>query len=153
MPILIKDTNPDSHEALACLSAYYRVLSDNIQGVTPDMLVLPLPDADKYRPPRGVFLIATSEDSPMGCVSLRPLEPGCAEIKRLWIDPAARGQGLGRRLMGAIESRARDLGYSRLKLDSNAVLRAAIMLYRSDGWVDAAPYTSFPANIWLAKHL
>ena len=149
----LRDADPDDPAAIACLTAYYQLLAEKIAGVTPDMLTLPLPDAAKYRPPHGAFLIAWSDDLPVGCASLRPLEPGVAEVKRLWIDPVARGQGLARRLMRALESRARDMGYTHLKLDSNAALTEAIALYRSDGWTEIAPYTGFPANVWLGKRL
>ncbi|MDZ4310238.1 MAG: helix-turn-helix domain-containing GNAT family N-acetyltransferase [Cypionkella sp.] len=149
----IRDADPDAPEALACLKAYYALLAEKIAGVTPDMLGLPLHDAQKYRPPRGAFLIAWSDDLPVGCVSIRSLDATTAEVKRLWVDPSARGQGLARRLMQSIESRARSLGYSHLKLDTNAALTEAIALYRRDGWQDIPAYTSFPANLWLGKSL
>ncbi len=148
----IRDADPDDAAALACIAAYYKLLL-TFPFLTADMLPLPLPDAQKYRPPHGVFLVAWSDDLPIGCVSLRPLEPGIAEVKRLWVDPVARGQGLARRLMRTIESRARDMGFNQLKLDSNTVLTAAVALYQADGWIETTPYTGFPANIWMAKRL
>jgi DNA-binding MarR family transcriptional regulator/GNAT superfamily N-acetyltransferase len=151
--VAIRDADPDDPAALACVGAYYRLLAEKVPGTRPDMFTLPLTDAPKYRPPEGAFLIAWSDDLPIACVSLRPLEPGVAEVKRLWVDPIARGQGLARRLMRQIEARARDLGHDRLKLDSNTVLTEAIALYRSDGWQEIAPYTGAPANIWMAKRL
>lgn len=149
----LRDADPDDPAAIACLTAYYQLLAEKIAGVTPDMLTLPLPDAAKYRPPQGAFLIAWSDDLPVGCVSLRPLEPGVAEVKRLWIDPIARGQGLGRRLMRALETRARDMGFIRLKLDTNAALPEALGLYQATGWTQTTPYTSFPATHWFQKAL
>ena len=149
----IRDADPDEPAALACIAAYYRLLEKTVAGTRPDMFTLPLPDAARYRPPQGAFLIAWSDDLPIGCASLRALDQGAAEVKRLWVDPVARGQGLGRRLMRAVESRARDIGFTHLKLDSNTALVEAIALYRSDGWKETAAYTGFPANIWLAKRL
>lgn len=149
----IRDADPDDPAALSCLSAYYQLLLERISDLRPEMLALPLPDAARYRSPDGAFLIAWSDDLPIGCVSLRPLEPGVGEVKRLWVHPLARGQGLGRRLMRAIEGRARDLGLTRLYLDTNTALTDAVALYRSDGWTDIAPYTSPPANLWMAKRL
>lgn len=149
----IRAADPDSPAALACLRAYYDLLCIRIEAVTPDLLTLPLSDSPKYRPPLGAFLIAWSDDLPIGCVSLRPLGPGVAEVKRLWVDPQARGQGLGRRLMRAIESEARALGYRELKLDSNTALGEAIALYRGDGWLDIPKYSGFPSNLWLGKRL
>ncbi len=149
----IRDADPDDPAALHCVWSYYQQLLATFDVLTPDMLPLPLPDAAKYRPPTGAFLIAWSDDLPIGCVSLRELEPGIAEVKRLWVDPIARGQGLGLRLMRAIEVRARDMGFTQARLDSNTHLTTAITLYRSDGWSEIAPYTTPPANIWLAKRL
>lgn len=149
----IRAADPDSPEALACLRAYYDLLCAKIEGVTPEMLTLPLSDSPKYRPPLGNFLIAWSDDLPIGCVSLRPLGQGVAEVKRLWVDPQARGQGLGRRLMRGIESEARALGYREMKLDSNTALSEAIALYRSDGWQDIPKYSGFPSNLWMGKRL
>lgn len=151
--VMIRDADPLDPAAHACIDAYYQLLLDHVPGLAPAMLPLPLPDADRYRAPDGAFLVAWSEDLPIGCVSLRRLGPKLAEVKRLWVHPHARGQGLGLRLMRAIEARARDLGYTHANLDSNTVLAAAIALYRSDGWTEIAPYTDLPANIWMTKRL
>lgn len=151
--VVLRDADPDNPAALACLASYYQLLLDRVPGISSDILPLPLTDAPRYRPPDGAFLIAWSEDLPIGCVSLRVLEPGLAEVKRLWVHPDARGQGLGRRLMRAIEARARDMGMDRLLLDTNSVLTDAVALYRREGWTDIPPYTSPPANLWMAKPL
>lgn len=149
----IAEADPDSPGALACLRAYYDLLSATIPGLPAEKLPLPLPDAAAYRPPQGLFLLATCAGLPVGCVSLRPLEPGVAEVKRLWVHPDARGQGLARRLMTALEDRARDIDLRRLKLDSNSSLTGAITLYRRMGWTDCAPYTGHPADVWMEKTL
>lgn len=149
----IVEADPDTPEALGCLAAYYGLLVEAIPDLPIDKLPLPLPDAAAYRPPQGVFLLALSDGMPVGCVSLRPLEGVEAEVKRLWVHPDARGQGLARRLMAALETRARAMGYQRLKLDSNSALTDAITLYRRMGWADCAPYTSFPADVWMTKPL
>lgn len=149
----IRDADANQPAALACLAAYYQILRDKIPGVTPQMVSLPLSDPEKYRPPHGAFLIAWSDDMPIGCVSLRPLAPNIGEVKRLWVDPAARGQGLARRLMTAIEDKARALGQTRLHLDTNSALHEAVTLYRASGWTDIAPYTTFPGDCWFGKDL
>lgn len=149
----IVDADPDDPAALICLAAYFQLLLDTIPGLPAEKLPLPLADAPLYRPPQGAFLIARSDGLPIGCASLRPLEPGVAEVKRLWVHPDARGQGLARRLMVLLETRARALGYQHLKLDSNSALTEAITLYRRMGWTDCAAYTGFPADVWMAKPL
>ena len=149
----IRDADAGNPAAIACLNAYYQLLTEKIPSLTRDMLTLPLTDPEAYRPPHGAFLIAWSDDLPVGTVSLRPLDATTAEVKRLWVDRSARGQGIARRLMHAIESRAKSLGYAHLKLDTNAALTEAITLYRTCGWSDIPAYTSDPATHWLGKTL
>jgi GNAT superfamily N-acetyltransferase len=152
-PIEIRLADPEEPAALACLRQYFALLIAKIDGITPAHVPLPDPQADSYRPPRGAFLLAWSDGIPLGCVSLHALAPDVAEVKRLWIDPTARGQGLARCLMAKIESHARSLGYKHLKLDTNAALTEAISLYHATGWVDTAPYTGYPATHWFEKSL
>ena len=149
----IRPADPDAPEAIACLSAYFQLLAHKIPSITPDLFPLPDPHAGTFRAPNGQFLIAYSDTLPIGCVSLRPLEPGIGEVKRLWVAPDARGQGLARRLMTAIEAHARTMGLTRLKLDTNAALPDAIALYRATGWVETAPYSQFPSTHWFQKPL
>ena len=149
----IRPADPDSPEALACQQAYFDEILARVSVAKPEYFPLPDPGADSYRPPRGRFLVAWSDDLPVGCVALRALEGSMAEVKRLWVDASARGQGLSRRLMAAIEAEARDIGYQRLRLDTNSALTEAIALYRATGWTDIPPYTTPPADVWMEKVL
>jgi DNA-binding MarR family transcriptional regulator/predicted GNAT family acetyltransferase len=151
--LVIRPADPDAPEALFCLQSYFDELVARVDLVKPGTFTLPDPGADSYRPPQGRFLVAWSDDLPVGCVSLRPLEATTAEVKRLWVHDSARGQGLARRLMAAIEDEARAMGHRMLKLDTNSALSEAIALYRGSGWTDIAPYTGTPADTWLGKTL
>lgn len=151
--LAIRPADPDSTEALYCLQSYFDELLARVAAAKPGLFSLPDPGADSYRPPQGRFLIAWSDDLPVGCVSLRPLEGTTAEVKRLWVHDSARGQGLARRLMARVEDEARAMGHRELKLDTNSALTEAIALYRGSGWTDIAPYTSAPADTWLGKML
>lgn len=149
----ILPADPDSPEVTACWQAYFAELVAAVPAARPDMFALPDPGADCYRPPRGRCLVAWSDDLPVGCVALRPLDGGTAEVKRLWVHASARGQGLARRLMSAIEDEARAMGCTLLKLDTNSALAEAITLYRRTGWIDIPPYTGAPADTWMGKRL
>lgn len=151
--LAIRPADPDTPEALACLQAYFDELVARVPAAQAGMFSLPDPQSDSYRPPQGRFLIAWSDDLPVGCVSLRPLDGAVAEVKRLWVHDSARGQGLARRLMIAIENEARAMGVSLLKLDTNSALTEALALYRATGWTATAPYTGLPADTWLEKPL
>lgn len=108
-----------------------------------DREVAELPGA--YAPPRGALLLAFVDGVPAGCGALRPLPGDDAELKRIYVRPAFRGTGLGRRITEALVSRAEASGYGRLLLDTVAgKMDAAIALYRSLGFVEVPPYTANP---------
>ncbi len=151
--LAIAPTDPETPDARACLAAYAALLAEKIPGITDAHVPVPDPEADHYRPPQGVFLLARADGPPLACVSLKRIDSATGEVKRLWVAPAARGQGLARRMMTAIEDQARTLGFTRLRLDTNENLPEAIALYRKTGWAEVAPFTSFPATHWFAKDL
>lgn len=95
-----------------------------------------------YAVPAGGLWIAEQDGAANGCVGLRPLEPGICEIKRLYLRPAARGLGLGRRLAETAIEAARRRGYSAMRLDTVDSMVAAQTLYRGLGFRERPPYGS-----------
>ncbi len=83
---------------------------------------------------QGTFVVVYRNDEAVGCGALRLLEPGTAELKRMYIAPPVRGTGLGRRLLEALESEARALGVRRLVLETGTRQAAALALYRRAGF-------------------
>jgi putative acetyltransferase len=109
----------------------------DFQGFAAELAGLPGP----YSPPAGCLLIARRGDAAVGVVGLKPLEPGIAEIKRLYVTPEARGAGLGRGLAERALAEARAKTYDRVRLDTHRPSMAeAIVLYRHLGFVEIAPY-------------
>ena len=105
-------------------------------------------------PPGGVFLVAYVEQRPVGCGGLRRIDATTCEIKHMWLDPAARGLGLGRELLDALEQWASRLGYETVRLDTSRHLHEALGLYRSSAYLEVAPYNQNPyAAHWFEKHL
>jgi GNAT superfamily N-acetyltransferase len=94
-----------------------------------------------YAPPRGCLLLARSGTEVLGTVALKPLAGRVAEIKRLYVLPEARGEGLGKALLTRVIDEARDRGYHRIRLDSHrASMAPAIGLYRALGFIEIPPY-------------
>jgi ribosomal protein S18 acetylase RimI-like enzyme len=98
----------------------------------------------KYSPPLGAILLAELDGTPQGVVALRPLDKGIAEMKRLFVQPQARGHRLGRLLVEAIVEQARRAGYNAIRLDSLPHMQSAIALYRSLGFRDIEAYYENP---------
>ncbi len=99
--------------------------------------------AAAYPHPGGVWL-AWRTGAPAGCVALRPLDDGYAELKRLYAVPAARGSGLGRALVNRALAAARAAGFSGVRLDTLPGMDAAQGLYASLGFVRVASYRATP---------
>ena len=105
-------------------------------------------------PPTGTFLVAYLGDDAVGCGGLKTLAPGLGEVKRMYVAPEARGRGLGRRLLAALEDAARDLGLRALRLDTNERMPEARRLYETSGYRAIPPYNDNPyAAFWFEKRL
>ncbi len=97
-----------------------------------------------YAPPEGHLLLAFAGAEPAGCIALRKIGVEICEMKRLWVKPAFRGTGLGRRLVVTILEEARVAGYRRVRLDTLPSMREAQALYLSLGFSDIPPYHDHP---------
>lgn len=150
---VVEPTDPTSEPARACLQAYYGELARRFPSGF-DVRRSRDPDAVDMIPPRGVFLLAWSDGLPVGCVGLKGGDGDTAEVKRLWVAPAARGLGLARRLMSAVEAAARELGIPTLRLDTNSALPEAVELYRKTGWHEIPRFNEDPyPDVFFEKRL
>lgn len=151
--VSLDEIDPQSEQARYCLGEYYAELGRRFkQGF--DVSLSRDPDAKDMRRPRGTFIVAMSDTLPIGCVGLKGTDHGYAEIKRLWVAPAARGLRLGRRLMDATEAAARELGIALLRLDTNSALSEAAQLYRTAGWSEIPRFNDDPyPDLFFEKRL
>jgi GNAT superfamily N-acetyltransferase len=95
----------------------------------------------EFGPPHGTFLLASAPGGPaVACCGLRTAEPGTAELKRLYVEPPVRGQGLARRLVEALEQHARHAGKTRMILETGARSHAALALFTSCGFTFTESY-------------
>jgi DNA-binding MarR family transcriptional regulator/GNAT superfamily N-acetyltransferase len=151
--VVVEPADPRGEPARACLQAYYDELGRRFAAGF-DVTLSRDPDADDMIRPRGAFLLAWSDGLPVGCVGLKGGGEQPAEVKRLWVAHAARGLGLARRLMSAIEDAARELAVPVLRLDTNSALPEAIALYRRTGWVEIPRFNADPyPDVFFEKRL
>ena len=146
MKIVPVTTDEELATARRLLEEYARTLDveEAVQSVAHD-----LHDLAPYTPPRGALLLAYVEDRPLGCVAMRQWDGDVCEMKRLYVQPAGRGLGIGRALAIAIIETARAAGYRAMRLDTLGTMHAAAELYHSLGFRDIAPYTELPT----ARHM
>ena len=105
-------------------------------------------------PPSGLFVLARLEGDAVGCGGLKRTGRTTGEIKRVWTAPSARGMGVARRVLRALEAAARDMGLRTLRLDTNRALTEAHALYRSEGFREVARFNDNPyAHHWFEKRL
>jgi putative acetyltransferase len=106
-----------------------------------------------YGPPGGWLFLAEDDETNdvLGCIGLRALSGGVAEMKRLYVRPAARGRGLGRMLATAVLDVAREVGYRCVRLDTLPSMAEAQELYRCLGFVEIPPY--YPNPVPGARYL
>lgn len=92
--------------------------------------------SDVEPPPRDLLVAAVAYDrgEPVGCGALREIEPGVGEVKRMFVAPAARGHGIARRILEALEDTARSRGWPVLRLGSGTRQPEALGLYESSGY-------------------
>lgn len=119
---------------------YERAIGTDLeyQGFANELAALPLP----YLPPVGALLLAQADQRIAGCVALRPLQEKIAEMKRLYVRPAFRNDGLGKRLVCAVIRTAREAGYRELRLDTLASMGSAQALYEQLGFLEIPPYNN-----------
>lgn len=111
-------------------------VDEYFRSIQPELAALP----GEYAAPRGVLLMAVDDDRPVGMVALRDLGGETCEMKRMFVDSALHGKGVGRALAEQLVSEGRRLGYARMRLDTSYRQAAAIGLYRTLGFKEIEPY-------------
>ena len=151
--VRIERLDPSLPEARWCVAQYFAELERRFADGFDPARSLPA-EGGELVPPHGVFLVARSEGEPIGCGAVKATGAGVGSIKRMWVAEAARGLGLGRRLLGALEMEARALRLATLRLETNQALTAAIELYRRAGYIEVPPFNADPyAHHWFEKRL
>ncbi len=145
--------DPADPAARACVRAYVEELGRRFDTGFDPARSLPADDRDMIAP-AGLFLVATLHSEAVGCGGIKFHDDAPAEVKRMWVAPAARGLGLGRRLLTELEAHAVARGVTGLRLETNGTLAEAISLYRTSGYREVAAFSDEPyAHHWFEKAL
>jgi DNA-binding MarR family transcriptional regulator len=146
-------TDPADPAARHCLGAYFAELDSRFDAGFEVDRSNPASD-DGMRPPAGILLVARLGAEPVGCGALLFGAHGVCEIKRMWVSATVRGTGLGRQLLGELETHAAASGARVVRLETNRALVEAIALYRSAGYTEVDAFNDEPyAHHWFEKRL
>ena len=135
---------PDSLELIEAVQQEYVVRYGG-----PDVTELAVAE---FAPPQGIFVIGRDAGQPVACGGVRLVDTNVGELKRMYVVPAARRRGIARALLEHLEYEARQLGATRLRLETGLHQPEAIALYASAGYVDGEPFGHY-AGAPLARHL
>jgi DNA-binding MarR family transcriptional regulator/GNAT superfamily N-acetyltransferase len=151
--IEIRTVDPTDRDAGRCIRAYFAELDRRSEsGFDPGAGISAEPH--ELVPPAGRFLIAYLRGEPAGCGAVKHHPGGPSELKRMWVAESARGLGIGRRLLNALEACAVGSGASTVRLETNRALVEAVAMYRSTGYVEVPPFNDERfAHHWFEKQL
>jgi DNA-binding MarR family transcriptional regulator/GNAT superfamily N-acetyltransferase len=145
--------DPSSAAARFCIESYFGELDTRFDTGFDPTRSIPA-DAAELTEPAGLLLVARLRDEPVGCGALKFHGTEPAEVKRMWVAPTARGLGVGRRILGELEQRARQRGIRVVRLETNKSLHEAMRLYRTAGYAEVAAFNDEPyAHHWFEKRL
>ena len=149
--IQVSTCDPRHPDARWCLQSYFDELARRFDvGFDPARSISA--DDEELTAPAGLLLLARLHGEPVGCGALKFHGGAPTEIKRMWIAPAARGLGLGRRLLNDLEAQAAAGGARVLRLETNRILNEAIGLYRASGYREVDAFNDEPyADHWFEK--
>ena len=151
--MVIRNVGAAHRDAIGSMRRYFAELGERFDGGFDPGDTLTA-DASSMTAPHGAFLVGYGDGAPVVCGGVLRLDDDAAEIKRMWVDPAWRGLGLGPRLLGDLESHATQLGCRVVRLDTNAVLVEAIAMYERFGYRPIERYNDNPyAQRWFEKQL
>jgi GNAT superfamily N-acetyltransferase len=151
--IEIRVEPPDGPDATACLDAYFTELAERFEGGF-DPAIPHAARPEQLTPPAGYFMVARVRGRVAGCGALKLVGCRIGEVKRMWTADFARGQGVARTVLAAIEAKARELDVHTLRLETNKALVEAHALYRAAGYREVPAFNDEPyAHHWFAKQL
>jgi GNAT superfamily N-acetyltransferase len=142
--------SPEAQRLIAALDAGLAELYPPEQRFGPNLKAQHLEDG------RGTFLVARHDGRAVGCGAIRLTDGLTAEVKRMYVEPDQRGQGVGRAILASLEAAAKRMGARRLVLETGSHSPDALALYRGAGFTQIdcwGEYATSPTSICMQKRL
>jgi len=139
-----------SHEQI--LEHHKVDMSEGTEGSALDYVNATFDDLLSLVPPKGFIYVLEDEQNLAGMVLVKTIAPGVGEVKRMFIRPKYRGGGLGHELMKFLVSKAIELDYKILRLETANFMPTALRIYRSAGFTERGPYPGGEIPEWYQPY-
>jgi GNAT superfamily N-acetyltransferase len=149
--IEFRDAQVDSGPGGDLATAMRLEMAELYDGLELDGAHMPAAGPAQLSPPAGAFLVGYEDDRPVCCGGVKRLDDRHCEIKRMYVVPAARGRGVARTLLHALEDRARTIGYEVARLDTGPKQHGARGLYESEGYAEIANFNGNPVATFFGE--
>jgi len=108
-----------------------------------------------YGSPSGCLLVVYDKEQAIACAAYRKIGDAVCELKRMYIKPAYRGNGIGQKLLDLLCTSAKDVGYKMMRLDTLDTMLPALSLYRKNGFeaIDAYYHNPNEGVVYMEKAL
>jgi GNAT superfamily N-acetyltransferase len=147
----IATVDPTDPDAIELIEALDRDLHDRYPGLPIHGI-----EAEGFAGAGGVFLVGRLDGRAVVCGAIRPIAPGIMELKRMFVRPEVRGQGLSRAMLAALEAAAVERGHRTIRLETGDCQPEAIALYQSAGYRPIGRYAAYeddPRSRYFEKTL
>jgi GNAT superfamily N-acetyltransferase len=141
----------DTGDGAALVGAMIEEMRELYDGLDLNAPGMPSAGAVDLSPPGGIFLVGYHDGEPVCGGGVKRLPDGACEIKRMYVVPAARRQGVARALLRALEDAARGLGYDTARLDTGPRQPYARSFYESEGYVPIPNFNGNPAATFFGE--
>ncbi len=132
----------------AAMREEMRLVYAGLDLQAPDM---PKAGPNELNPPNGRFLVGYEDGIAVCCGGVKRLDAEACEIKRMYVVPEARGRGVARTLLTALEECARSLGFAVARLDTGPEQPAARHVYESEGYVEIPNFNANPVATYFGQ--
>jgi GNAT superfamily N-acetyltransferase len=149
--IVFREGRVDSGDGGRLESAMRAEITELYGGLKLNDAAMPAAGPAQLNPPAGAFLVGYRDDMPVCCGGIKRLAERACELKRMYVVPEARGQGVARQLLVALEERAVELGYTIARLDTGARQPGARHLYSSAGYREIENYNGNPVATFFGE--
>ncbi|RNM14242.1 GNAT family N-acetyltransferase [Nocardioides pocheonensis] len=151
MSVVFRPGRVDEGDGALLLAAFAAEMDALYDGLDLEAPGMPTAGPRDLGPPHGAFLVGYRDEAPVCCGGVKRLPDGACELKRMYVVPAARRQGVARQLLHALEDAARALGFAVARMDTGPRQQHAMAFYEAEGYTPIGNFNANPAASWWGE--